>query len=331
VAAEASWISELAPASGQGNGSFTFRAAANPAASRREGSIAVNDSRLRISQDPAACQFEISPTTDSVPASGASGVITIVGQIECAWTATSGESWIRITSNASGSGNGTVSYNVAANNNTGGRSGTVTIGDRTFTVNQAGISSASCTFTLGATSQSVPDTAGAGTPVAVTAAAGCAWTAASNVPWITVTSGTTGSGNGSITFTVAANTGAARTGTVTIAGQTFTVTQAAAPPVPTCTYVIAPTSASPAAAGGTGSVTVTAGATCAWTAASSAAWITITAGAAGTGNGTVDYSVAANTGAARTGMVTIAGQTFTVTQAAAPMPLHLLGEQRDSR
>ena len=113
VAAEANWISELAPASGQGNGSITFRAAPNPAASRREGSIVVNDSRLQISQDPAACQFEISPTTDSVPASGASGVITIVGPIECEWTATSGDSWIRITSNASGSGNGTVSYNLS--------------------------------------------------------------------------------------------------------------------------------------------------------------------------------------------------------------------------
>ncbi|HEX8128563.1 MAG TPA: BACON domain-containing carbohydrate-binding protein, partial [Pyrinomonadaceae bacterium] len=83
----------------------------------------------------------------------------------------------------------------------------------------------------------------------------------------------------------------------------------------TCTFSISPTSASVAAAGGTGSVSVTAGAGCNWTAASNAAFITITAGASGTGSGTVSYSVAANTTtASRTGTLTIAGQTFTVTQ-----------------
>jgi hypothetical protein len=86
----------------------------------------------------------------------------------------------------------------------------------------------------------------------------------------------------------------------------------------TCTFSISPTSASVAAGGGTGSVSVTATAGCSWTAVSNAAFITITAGASGTGNGTVTYSVAANTATtARTGTLTIAGQTFTVTQAGA--------------
>lgn len=84
----------------------------------------------------------------------------------------------------------------------------------------------------------------------------------------------------------------------------------------TCTFSINPTSASQPAAGGTGSVTVTAGAGCNWTAVSNATFITITSGASGSGNGTVNYSVAANTGtAARNGTMTIAGSTFTVTQA----------------
>ena len=84
----------------------------------------------------------------------------------------------------------------------------------------------------------------------------------------------------------------------------------------TCTYSINPTSASYAAAGGTGSVSVTAATGCAWTAVSNATFITITSGASGSGNGTVGYSVAANTGtSSRTGTMTIAGLTFTVTQA----------------
>jgi Zn-dependent metalloprotease len=84
----------------------------------------------------------------------------------------------------------------------------------------------------------------------------------------------------------------------------------------TCTFSINPTSSSQPATGGTGSVTVTAGAGCAWTAVSNASFITITGGASGSGSGTVSYSVASNTStASRTGTMTIAGQTFTVTQA----------------
>jgi PKD repeat protein len=83
-----------------------------------------------------------------------------------------------------------------------------------------------------------------------------------------------------------------------------------------CSYTIAPASQAMPAAGGTGTVTVTAAIGCTWTATSSASWITITSGASGSGNGTVSYTAAPNSSASsRTGTVTIAGQTFTVTQA----------------
>jgi len=92
-------------------------------------------------------------------------------------------------------------------------------------------------------------------------------------------------------------------------------------PGSSCTYSIAPTSATMAAAGGSGSVSVTTQAGCPWTATSNASWITITGGASGTGSGTVSYSVAANTSSAsRTGTLTIAGHTFTVTQSGVGSP-----------
>lgn len=89
-----------------------------------------------------------------------------------------------------------------------------------------------------------------------------------------------------------------------------------------CTYQIAPTSAAATAGGGPGAtaITITAGTGCVWTAASNANWLTITSTPNGSGNGSVTYSVAANTGAARTGTLTVAGQTFTVNQAAAAGP-----------
>ncbi|HKP82193.1 MAG TPA: M36 family metallopeptidase [Pyrinomonadaceae bacterium] len=84
----------------------------------------------------------------------------------------------------------------------------------------------------------------------------------------------------------------------------------------TCSFSINPTSASFAAAGGTGTVTVTTSAGCNWTAASNNSFITVTSGASGSGSGSVTYSVAANTvSTSRSGSLTIAGLTHSVTQA----------------
>ncbi|MFN8001987.1 MAG: LamG-like jellyroll fold domain-containing protein [Acidobacteriota bacterium] len=81
-----------------------------------------------------------------------------------------------------------------------------------------------------------------------------------------------------------------------------------------CIYVINPLSANYGSSGGTGSVSLTTGILCNWVAASNDAWVSITAGASGTGNGTINYSVAPNPGNARVGTLTIGGQTFTVNQ-----------------
>jgi Zn-dependent metalloprotease len=85
----------------------------------------------------------------------------------------------------------------------------------------------------------------------------------------------------------------------------------------TCSFSINPTSANFAAGGGSGSVTVSTTAGCNWTAVSNNSFITITSGASGSGNGTVTYSVAANTSVARSGSLTIAGLTHSVSQDAA--------------
>jgi hypothetical protein len=66
--------------------------------------------------------------------------------------------------------------------------------------------------------------------VAVSAPGATAWTAVSNASWLNIVTGASGAGNGSVTFSVAANSGAQRVGTLTIAGQPFTVTQLGPPP-----------------------------------------------------------------------------------------------------
>ena len=68
-----------------------------------------------------------------------------------------------------------------------------------------------------------------------------------------------------------------------------------APQPTTCTYTISPTSKTFTDKGGKGSITVTTGAGCAWTASESSEWVTFTSGASKTGSGTVSYSIAPNT------------------------------------
>ena len=91
-----------------------------------------------------------------------------------------------------------------------------------------------------------------------------------------------------------------------------------------CTYFISATNQSFGPGGGTGSVSVAAPGGCNWTATSNASWITINSGSIGNGDGTVLYVVDFNPSTdGRTGTMTIAGQTFTVTQDGTPLSLNV--------
>jgi hypothetical protein len=168
-----------------------------------------------------------------------------------------------------------------------------------------------CGYGVSPTSAS-PASGGGPAGVNVTTTPGCVWSATSNASWLIVTSGGTGSSSGIVNYTVAPNTlTSSRSGTLTVAGQTVTVMQAAA----ACSYAVSPTSASPASGGGAASIGVTTTSGCAWTASSNASWLTVTAGASGSGSGTVTYSFTANISASsRIGTLTVAGQTVTVTE-----------------
>jgi hypothetical protein len=169
-----------------------------------------------------------------------------------------------------------------------------------------------CTFQVNPTAQSVPS-AGGNFNFAVTATAGCNWTASRGTnDWITINTGT-GTGNGAVTFTVAANASATpRSGAITVGTATHTDNQSGAT---NCTFQINPTGANFAAAGGQGNFAISTQAGCQWAENASDNWITITAGANGTGNGNINYSVQQNASAnPRTGFIFAGGQTYTITQ-----------------
>ena len=252
-----------------------------------------------------SCTYSVNPPSTTLPASGGSGNIGVTTVGGCAWTAAASQTWIHTTS--SGIGSGTVAYTVDANSTTSARAGSITVGGQTFTISQTG---ATCTYALSSSGTSLPASGGSGN-IVVNTAGGCAWTAAASQTWIHTTS--SGTGSGTVAYTVDANaTTSLRTGTITVGGQTFTLSQAGA----TCTYVLSSSGTSLSASGGSGNFGLNTVGGCAWTAAASQPWIHTTS--SGTGSGTVAYTVDGNaTTSLRTGTITVGVQTFTISQAGA--------------
>jgi subtilisin family serine protease len=313
AASNAIWIAITSASVGSGNGAVSYSVDANTSSSPRQGTITVAGKTFNVSQSGSTgCSFSLNPTSRNFSAGGGAGSVSVTTQPGCGWMATSNDPWISVTSGASGSGDGSVNYSVGINSTGVMRTGTLTVAGQTHTITQAGATG--CTFSLNPTSASFSASGGAAS-VTVTTQTGCSWTAMSNASFITITGGMSGSGAGTVNYTVSINNSSSiRTGSLTVAGQTFTITQAAQ----SCVSAISPQSRSFNSAGGTGAVTVSAIMTCNWTAQSLASWITITAGANGPGPKTLKYSVAANSStASRTGIIIIGSFQHTVTQAGA--------------
>ncbi len=178
-----------------------------------------------------ACSFTLSPGSGGFAATGGSGSILVTAtRTDCTWTATSSVPWISF-SNGTQTGSGTLNYTVGANSAANSRNGVIAVGAQTFAVTQSGTT---CYFSLPSASQAFAASGGSGT-VSVTAPAGCSWTAVNDATWVSIAPGG-GSGNGTVAVTVAANpSSAARSTTLTIANQPYSVTQARSGSTGSCT------------------------------------------------------------------------------------------------
>jgi hypothetical protein len=167
------------------------------------------------------CSYSVTPSSPrSFGAAGGSFTASIQSDTGCVWTVSGLPSWISSAA-AQGSGSGNVYFTVASNTTGQARSADISIAETPFTIIQQG-----CTYSLSQPGQLFSAQGGTGS-VNVSTTTGCTWTASSDVDWISVTAGSTGTGNGRITYQVAANPAAARTGTLTIAGLAYTVQESA--------------------------------------------------------------------------------------------------------
>jgi hypothetical protein len=298
------WIKLSGTTTGQGEARLSFSVVANGEPSIRRGAISIGDEQVAITQQAGECQFAIKPEQASVPPEGGRGTLQVTASSPlCAWTARSDAAWLSIVDGGQGKGNGEVLYEAHATSGPP-RNGLLTIAGRSVIVAQGD----GCATSLSSTAQAVGADGGP-LVVSVTAGEGCAWAPSSAVPWVTITSGLSGSGTGDVGLAVAANTGPERQGVLTIGARPFIVTQASG-----CNLSITPAGQAVASGGGAGTASVTVGAGCPWTTSASEPWVQITAGASGVGPGAVTFAVAAHDGPARQASLTIGGRPFTIQQ-----------------
>jgi len=231
VSSDQSWLA-VNPAAGTGNGSVAVTAETNTYLAVRTATVTVSGTgvtaqTITITQSCATtvCTYVLSSSEAAFTDSSATGSVTVTpSDSACAWTAASNASWIDVTAGSAGTGTGTVSYSIAVNNMLAARTGTLAIAGQTFTITQSGKSA--CTYALSPTAYAFSSAGAAGSVAVTPSSTTCTWTAIINNSWITVTAGSSGTGAGSVSYSIAANTAQdSRTGTLTIAGQTFTVIQ----------------------------------------------------------------------------------------------------------
>ncbi|MDQ6785673.1 MAG: S8 family serine peptidase [Acidobacteriota bacterium] len=90
----------------------------------------------RALQNQTVCNFTFDRSGQFVFPEGGAFSFTVTAPQNCDYTATSDSNWIQITGGASGSGNGTITFNVGYNSNLP-RGGSITVGGQKFSVTQS--------------------------------------------------------------------------------------------------------------------------------------------------------------------------------------------------
>ena len=185
--------------------------------------------RVTVSYGPASA-ITVTPAATPILPAGGSATLTVAAPAGTAWTAVASASWMVVTSGASGTGDGSVGVTVAPAVETTPRWGRIIVGQTAAVVTQAGLAG---NTTLTPASAAYPATGGTGTIAVAANADDYAWSYSYTDTWIQSVffSKLASTGSGTLRYIVAQNPGtAARTGTITVDGHTFTITQDAGGP-----------------------------------------------------------------------------------------------------
>lgn len=221
----ATWFTTSLPVDLRGTGSRTFAVSAAPNSfEARASSIAIAGLTLPIQQTAGTCTAAVTATPASIAAAGGVSTIQVTpSDGACAWQA-SATSRVQLGAGSSATGSGSFTATLPANPTNVAMAETVHVAGKTVTLNQA---AGQCAVSLVPTATSFGSQA-AQVVIRVNATGtACAWFPRTNASWITIPAEMLSKqGTGDFHATFGANsTGATRSGTITILGQSVTISQ----------------------------------------------------------------------------------------------------------
>lgn len=260
------------------------------------------------------CTYTVVPEVGIGHGGAFSSSFNVTTQPGCAWVAISNDSWITVTSGASGIGSGTVNYSLIPNpNRNEARWGQIKVENKIFNVKQEPYCSQGTLSPGGLISA-------AGATNFLNLYYRCSYQVVSNNSWIKVDFTGTGYESSRVRYEIEPNSGAARVGSITI--DILDTPPEQDPKIifeqygtVACTYAINPTSIQFPPAGVSANFKINTQYLCNWRATSNANWITVQT-PSGSGSMRINYIIQPNTGAAREGTITVEGQVFTIFQGA---------------
>lgn len=268
-----------------------------------------------------SCAFSVSAPTTTFGSGGGAASASVATTSRCAWSATSQADWISVEG-GSRTGSGSVSYTVAASQQTSPRTGGLTIASQSLSISQDAASAPpqECSFALSADPITFDREITPGT-VRISTAPDCVWTLSKDASWLSVEEPLQGTGPATRRMWAAANDDASeRQATITLADQRVALRQ---PGQGDCTFQVSPVESSIPRLHWTGNIDVATSRGCRWTAASDTPWMHLSAlGASGSGALTyeADYNPETRYAETRTALIAIrwtaptAGQNVRVTQ-----------------
>ena len=223
-----SWLIPT-PSAGTGTGVITFALTPTQLATRI-GTVTIGNGAAQqiLTVQQGYCTVS-APAPQVQPASGGSLVLNLLGPTFCPWRAVFDAPWMTVTPSSGVAEfpmTTPVTVTLAPNTGFNGRGARIDFTPNTGVfVQQA----PRCSASLSSSSITMPRVGGTTMVTLTVTPPECQWTARSNVPWLTPSTGS-GTGTHVLRIDAGANTGSSRFAALDIAGQALSVSQSGTPP-----------------------------------------------------------------------------------------------------
>lgn len=289
------WLSVTSGDSGTDYGSVVLQLLANDSFDSREASLTVSSVSGSVAakvhtivQTGKVPRLELSSESTLFTGAGGTGNVSVDANQD--WDASVSVSWISLTDAVSGSGEGVVAFSVDANESFDSRTADILVNDQAISITQEPRAGDSPNIEIGAVSDEVK---ASGETISVDLESNVEWMASESVDWVSISESSSGTGDGAVSLVFSPNDSTVSRDmdlTVTsvsggIDPQVIRIVQAGNLPY----LELASASTRFSEDGGIGSVAIDTNQ--AWNASVSVSWITLQGVDAGSGGGSVAFSV----------------------------------------